>query len=372
MTTASPGLSFGPFLFVANERLLTRDGAPVRLGSRALDILIVLISPPNQIVSKNELFSRVWPDVIVEESTLRFHMVSLRKALGDGKEGARYIETLPGRGYCFVAPVSRSELPRDDGPIGAVNFPHENLPGRLSRMVGRDDDVLRLSAQLNASRFVTIVGAGGVGKTTVAVAVGHNLIEAFAGAVLFVDLGMLDYPELVTTALASMLGLSVRSDDATPSLIAYLRNERILIILDTCEHLVEAVATLTAIIIEAAPEVHILATSREALRVEGEHIYRLDALVCPPDDPGLTAALVQTFPAAQLFMECAMASGARLDLNDAEAPIVACICRKLDGVALAIELAARRVDPWTETNRCAARPTFDSAVGRIAKRAAAA
>ena len=318
----------------------------MELGSRALDILIVLISTPNEIVSKKDLMSRVWPDVIVEEGSLRFHMASLRKALGDGKDGARYIATLPGRGYCFVAPVSRPSSPRDDAPVAATNFPHANLPSRLSRMVGRDEDVLKLSAQLNASRFVTIVGAGGVGKTTVAIAVGHHLIDAFAGALLFVDLGMLGDPDLVTAGMASMLGLSVQSNDATPNLIAYLRNKRILLILDTCEHLVEAVAPLAASIIDAAPQVHILATSREALRVESEHIYRLDALACPPDDPGLTAAVVQTFPATQLFVERAVASGARLDVSDAEAPIVASICRKLDGVALAIELAARRVESY--------------------------
>jgi len=340
------GLSFGPFHLVAKERLLTKEGVPVELGSRALDILIVLISTPNEIVTKKDLMSRVWPDVIVEDSSLRFHMARLRKALGDGSDGARYITTLPGRGYCFVAPVSRPSSPRDDAPVVAANFPHANLPSRLSRMVGRDDEVLKLSAQLNASRFVTIVGAGGVGKTTVAVAVGHHLIEAFAGAVLFVDLGMLGGPDLVTTALASMLGLSVQSDDATPNLIAYLRNKRILLILDTCEYLVEAVATVAASIIEAAPQVHILATSREALRVESEQIYRLDALACPPEDPGLTSAVVQTFPATQLFVERAVASGARLDVSDAEALIVASICRKLDGVALAIELAARRVESY--------------------------
>ena len=346
MTTTEDGLSFGPFHLVASERVLTKDGAPVELGSRALDILIALTSTPNEISSKKDLMSRVWPDVIVDESSLRFHIASLRKALGDGKEGARYIATLTGRGYCFVAPVSRSGRPRGDAPVAATNFPHANLPSRLSRMVGRDDDVLELSAQLNASRFVTIIGAGGVGKTTVAIAVGHHLIEAFAGAVLFVDLGMLDYPGLVTTAMASLLGLSVQSDDATPNLIAYLRDRRILLILDTCEHLIEAVATLAASIIDIAPQVHILATSREALRIEGEHIHRLDALACPPDDPGLTAAVVRTFPATQLFVERAAASGARLNISDAEATIVASICRKLDGVALAIELTARRVESY--------------------------
>jgi predicted ATPase/DNA-binding winged helix-turn-helix (wHTH) protein len=338
-------MSFGPFSLVSSERLLTRGGAPVELGARALDILIALVSRPNEVVSKKELLARVWPDVTVEENSLRFHIVSLRKALGDGKDGARYITTLAGRGYCFVAPISR---PSDRGDVVAAvaaNFPYANLPGRLMRMVGRDDDVLKVSTQLTASRFVTIVGPGGVGKTTVAITVGHHLIEAFAGVVMFVDLGMLSDPKLVATAAASMLGLSVQSEDATPSLIAYLRDKRILLILDTCEHLIEAVATLVANIVAAAPDVHILATSREALQVEGEQVYKLDALACPPDDAELTAAALQKFPAAQLFVERAMASGARLDLNDdADAAIVVSICRKLDGVALAIELAARRVE----------------------------
>src|SRR5262245_16327873 len=184
-------LSFGPFNLLVGERLVTRDGVSVDLGARALDILIALISTPNEVVTKKELMSRVWPDVVVEEGSLRFHMASLRKALGDGKDGARYITTLPWRGYCFVAPVAQPSSSHDDdaAPAVATQFSHSNLPNRLSRMVGRDDDVLKLSAQLNASRFVTIVGAGGVGKTTVALAVAHHLVEAFAGSVLFVDLG---------------------------------------------------------------------------------------------------------------------------------------------------------------------------------------
>jgi len=339
-------MSFGPFSLVPSERLLTKEGAPVELGARALDILIALVSRPNEIVSKKDLLTRVWPHVTVEEGSLRFHIASLRRALGDGKDGARYITTQAGQGYCFVAPILRlgDGDNVDAGEVGS--FPHANLPSRLMRMVGRSDDILRLSTQLTAARFVTIVGAGGVGKTTVAIAVGHHLIEAFAGAVLFVDLGMLSDPNLVATAVASMLGLSVQSKDATPNLIAYLRNKRILLILDTCEHLIEAVAALATCIFEAAPQVHLLATSREALQVEGERVYRLDSLACPPDDPGLTAAFARTFPATQLFVERAVASGARLDFSDAEVAIVVSICRKLDGVALAIELAARRVEAY--------------------------
>jgi len=340
---ASDVISFGPYSLVASERLLTKDGTPVELGARALDILIALTSRPNEAVSKRDLLARVWPDVTVEEGSLRFHIARLRKALGDGKDGARYIATLAGRGYCLVAPLLRPKDPVAAAAAESANIPHANLPGRLPRMVGRADDVLTVSKLLVAERFVTIVGTGGVGKTTVAVAVAHELIDAFAGAVLFVDLGLLSAPDLTGTAVASMLGLPVRSDDATPSLIAYLRDKRILLVLDTCEHLVDAVAPLTARIYAAALQVHILATSREALRVEGDHVYTLEPLAFPPDDAALTAAAARTFPAFQVFMERAAASGARLDVNDADASVVADICRKLGGVALAIELAAGRV-----------------------------
>jgi predicted ATPase/DNA-binding winged helix-turn-helix (wHTH) protein len=337
-------ISFGPFSLIASERLLTKDGAPIELSSRALDILTVLLSRPNEVMSKNDLLAQVWPDVIVEEGSLRFHMTYLRKALGDGKDGARYIATLPGRGYCFVAPISHASGVRSGASVAAADFPHANLPSRLSQMIGREEDVLRLSAQLTASRIVTIVGSGGVGKTTVAVAVGHHLSGTFDGAALFVDFGMLGDPNLVAPGVASLLGIAGGSSDVRPSLMAYLRHRRILLILDTCEHLIDAIATLAVSIIEAAPQVHILATSREALRIDGERIYRLDTLAYPPDDPEITAETALSFPATQLFMERAAASGVNLDISDADACIVASICRKLDGVALALELAARRVE----------------------------
>jgi hypothetical protein len=213
-------------------------------------------------------------------------MASLRKALGDGKGRRAIHHDLRRAGLLLRRAGLAVSSPPEAAPVAPAHFPHANLPSRLTRMVGRDDDVLKLSAHLTASRFVTIVGAGGVGKTTVAVAVAHHLAEAFAGSVLFVDLGMLSDPRLAATAVASMLGLSVQSDDPTPGLIAFLKSKRILVILDTCEHLVEAAAALAASIMEAAPQVHILATSREALRIEGEHVYRLDALACPPDVQG--------------------------------------------------------------------------------------
>ena len=219
-------VSFGPFNLAANERLLTKEGACVELGARALDILIALVSRANEVVSKRDFLAQVWPDTTVDEGNLRFQVASLRKALGDGVGGARYITTVAGRGYCFVAPISR---PSDWDAVraeAATSFPQANLPGRLIRMVGRSDDALTLSTQLAAARFLTIVGSGGVGKTTLAVAVGHGLIETFAGAVVFVDLGALSDPTLAATTIASLLGLSVQSDDATPGLIAYLRDKR--------------------------------------------------------------------------------------------------------------------------------------------------
>src|SRR6266853_3360494 len=166
-------VSFGPFSLIPSERLLTKDGASVELGARALDILIALVSRPNEVVSKNVLLAEVWPDVTVDEGSLRFHIANLRKALGDGKDGARYITTASGRGYCFVAPVSRSTDGSEKPTEATVSFRASNLPSRLSGLVDREEDLEKLSSRLNSARFVTVVGSGGVGKTTVAVAVAH-------------------------------------------------------------------------------------------------------------------------------------------------------------------------------------------------------
>src|SRR5579871_2450276 len=336
--------SFGPFTLMASERLLTKGGTALQLGTRALDILIVLVSRASQTISKQDLLAEIWPDMTVGESSLRFHMTNLRKALGDGRGGARYIATLAGRGYCFVAPVSRSS--KRDRRTETTGPSPGSLPNRLTRMVGRADGILMISTQLIATRFVTIVGAGGVGKTTVAVAVGHELFEAFAGAVHFIDLGALSDPSLVAASLAAMLGVAIRSDDPITGLIAYLRTRRIVLILDNCEHLIESAASLAARIFVGAPQAHILATSREPLRVEGEHVYRLAPLAFPTEELGLTAAVALTYSAVELFVERATANDGKFELDDSNAAIAAGICRKLDGIALAIELAARRVEAF--------------------------
>ncbi|OWJ66681.1 ATP-binding protein [Inquilinus limosus] len=339
-------LLFGPFKLSVGERLLIRESLPVEMGGRALDLLIALVTRPNHTISKKELMEEVWPNVLVEDVTLRFHMASLRKALGDGQDGARYISTVVGRGYCFVAPVARTVGDHGNVPARTLHFPEASLPPRLDRMIGRDEEVLTLSTQLTESRFVTIVGPGGVGKTTMAIAAAHQVAEEFAGQVLFVDFGVINDLGLAATTVASLLGLSVQTEDATPDLARFLKDKRLLLVLDTCEHLIEAIARMVAAILNAAPQVHVLATSREALRIEGEHIYRLEPLACPPAAPAVALSAIRQFPATQLFIERAVAGGARLNISAADAAIVCDICRRLDGVALAIELAARRVETY--------------------------
>ena len=213
-------------------------------------------------------------------------------------------------------------------------------------MVGRADAVATVSDKLVTSRFVTIVGPGGVGKTAVAVAIAHDLLATFAEAAHFVDLAALSDPDLVITSLLLMLGLPAQTDDPMPALLAHLHDKRMLLVLDNCEHVIAAAAPLAAEIFQAAPQVHILATSREALRVEGEQVYRLAPLGVPPDDSELTVAVARTYPALELFLERAKAGGAQIALDDSNAAIVASICRKLDGMALAIELAAGRVEAY--------------------------
>ncbi|PSO19252.1 winged helix-turn-helix domain-containing protein [Bradyrhizobium sp. MOS003] len=343
---ATGTLSFGPFTVTPHERLVTRNGVALPLGAKAFDTLIALMSRPNAVVSKWDLMALVWPGIIVDEANLRFHVAALRKALGDGKDGARYITTLSGQGYCFVAPIAQAEIPAERRATPNLDLPPVKLPSRLLRMVGREEAIAAISDKLIGSRFVTIAGPGGVGKTAVAVAIAHDLLETFCDAAHFVDLAALSDPDLVITSILLMLGLPAQTDDPLPALLAYLRDKRMLLILDNCEHVIGAAAPLAGEIFDGAPHVHILATSREALRVEGEQVYRLAPLAVPPDDTGMTAASAQTYPALQLFLERATAGGAQIVLDDASAAIIANICRKLDGMALAIELAAGRVEAY--------------------------
>ena len=342
--------SFGPFRLFAVERQLKKGDDALQVGSRALDTLIALVERAGEVVTQKELISRVWPDVTVEEANLRVHIASLRKALGDGREGARYIVTVPGRGYCFVATVTRSipqssTLQPSPPRAAAVSDRLPRLPPKLTRMIGRDDIIRVLSAELMMYRFVSIVGSGGIGKTTVAISVAHALLAGFNGAVFLVDLAALTDAKLVPTTVARALGFIVQTQDPLRSLPGFIGDKKILIVLDNCEHVINSAALLAERIVGEAAQAHVLTTSREALRVEGEHVHLLYALDCPPEDTSVTAVEVLKYPAVQLFMERASASGHGEVLSDIDAPVVATICRRLDGIPLAIELAASRAGP---------------------------
>jgi len=338
----SPGairIRFGPFELNIAERSLKKANQALPLGGRAYDILIALLENAGEVVGKAELIARAWPDVTVEEGSLRVHLSALRKALGDGQFGDKYIANIQGRGYSFIAPVTC--LPADRGRGGAFAG-SSNLPPALDRMVGRDGMVLEIQAWLQTERLITIRGAGGIGKTTVALAVGHRVLADFSGAAFFVDLSTVHDKEHLIGAIASAVGLDSQLADTKETLLSCLRPSRGLIILDSCEHLVEKTAEVADHILQTAPDIHILATSREALGIPGERVLRLGPLDCPPEQPGLTVSEVLAYPAARLFAERVRARRGDFSLGDDEASMVAEICRKLDGLALAIELAAGR------------------------------
>jgi DNA-binding winged helix-turn-helix (wHTH) protein len=336
---------FGPFTLSVSSRLLSRDGKPVQIGSRSLDILIFLLERAGEVVSKRDLLERVWPGLTVDEGGLRVHINGLRKALADGHEGARYVANVPGRGYSFVAPIVRErELPSVPARVEAAQL--ASLPPVLARMVGREDDVQSLAAQILELRFVSLVGPGGIGKTTVAIKACHQLRDEFAGNIRFINLSVITDPGLVQVTIASMLGVTANFSDPVVGIVALLRRQRCLLVLDSCEHLIDPVAALADAIRQQAPEAYLLTTTREALRVEGEHVVQLSTLACPPEGSVLTAAESLAYPAVELFAERASASGAGFKLTDDDTSIVADICRKLDGVALAIELGAGRVGAY--------------------------
>jgi predicted ATPase len=332
---------FGPFRLHVSERLLERNETPLKIGSRTLDVLITLLEHAPEVVNKRDLIRRVWGQLVVDEVSLRFHVAALRKRLGEGGSSVSYIKNVTGRGYCFAGAVSWVDVeatPRK-GSAAAPRLPREPL-----LMVGRDKVLGELTVQLTKQRFVSIVGAGGIGKTTIALSLAHQMLSEFQGAIHFLDLGAVEDSHLPANLLASQLGLMAVSEQPLPVILAALREQRMLLVFDSCEHLIEAIAALAENIFREAPEVHILVTSREALRAEGEHVHHLPPLECPPPHvESLTATQALGFPAVQLFVKQVANSDHAFELTDADAPTVAEICRKLDGIALALELAAARV-----------------------------
>ena len=332
---------FGPFRLFPHERRLERNGTAVQLGGRALDILVALALRPGEVVSKAELSRIAWPGMIVEEGSLRFHIVSLRKALGESAQEGVYLTTVTGRGYSFTGAtfVQPPNASSEEVPIWRL----PKLPVPLRPMIGMAAATANAAAELMARRFLTLLGPPGIGKTTLAIQLGNSLANAFPDGVAFVEFGTVSGSSFVPHAVAAALGRTLPADQPLETLLAMLRRRRMLLILDSCEHLIDAVADLTEELFKTLPHLSILATSRESLRVEGEHVYRLLPLPCPPSAADVSAEEALSFAAVELFVDRLQACQIGFRLTDDDAPLVAEICRKLDGIPLALELAVGRV-----------------------------
>lgn len=338
---AATAFTFGPFRLLPEERVLRKDGEVVRLGGRALDILTVLVVNAGTLISKEDLIAHAWPRARVEEANLRVHIGALRKALNENRAGARYIATVAGRGYCFVAPVQSEGAPAIVTSSAARSATILPLP--ITRMIGRDDAVISLLSEMRTRRFVTVVGPGGMGKTMFALVAANRFSASLPHKALFVDFSRVSDPLLLPSSLASVLGVPSPAEDPLRGVIEFLGDKQMLIVLDSCEHVIDAAAVLVEEVLKAGPGIQVLATSREPLRAEGEYVKRLAPLGLPATAADLTATEALAFPCIELFAERASMSLEEFELTDADVPAAVELCMKLDGVPLAIELAAGRI-----------------------------
>ena len=351
-----PAVAFGPFRLFPRERLLEKDGVPLRIGGRALDILIMLVERPGEVVDKRDLLAKVWADVTVDEGSLRFHVRALRQALGDEESGAKYVKNVPGRGYCLAAPVSliaRENAPSTIGyesrsggePVPALFVPEQriesNLPVSNSALVGRAAAVQQLSELLSAYRTVTLTGPGGIGKTVLALEVARRLVPSFEGDACLVELASLSDPALAPSAVAGVLGLKLTGEVSSEAVARTLARRKLLLVLDNCEHVVDATAGLVETLAHGCPNVTVLATSREPLRIDGEFVYRVAPLEVPPEHLEEVGKVLE-HSAVKLFIARTSALHSDFATKRDDLTAIASICRHLDGIPLAIEFAAAR------------------------------
>ncbi|MGD0526133.1 MAG: winged helix-turn-helix domain-containing protein, partial [Polyangiaceae bacterium] len=331
--------AFEPFRLVVEERALLEGDKLVRLGGRAFDILVELVQNAGSLVTTERLMARGWPDTVVADANLRVNVASLRKALGDGRNGRRFISTSIGTGYTFVSPVERAQ--REERRRVPTPEAHRSALPVRSGMVGRDRLEQGIAEAVSRRRLVTLVGPGGIGKTCLALAVANRIAPSHDDGAIFVDLATVAHEDHVFSAFTTALGN--RAVSSSSELSALLSDRDLLLVLDNCEHVIDAVAQTVSELLKGTPTLHILATSREALRADDEWVYRVPSLDVPTRDVrGATEAL--TFSSVELFVTRAIAGGEPYVLSDADAPLVCAICRRLDGIPLAIELAAARVN----------------------------
>jgi predicted ATPase/DNA-binding winged helix-turn-helix (wHTH) protein len=339
---------FAEFCLNPARRVLTRDGTMVDLGSRAMDVLLALVRRRGEMATKSEIMAEVWPGVAVEENNLTTQIASVRRALGETGT-TRFIQTVPGRGYRFVADVrvgsgmAEALPPLVMPPPEAVGERH-NLPMESSSFIGRERELADIRARLSARPLVTLVGAGGVGKTRVALKLAGDVLNDYPDGVFLLELAPLTEPRLVAEALCRVLGVPATGDRPAESVaVSVLRQKRMLLVLDNCEHVLAAAAALAAVLLRNCPHLRLLATSREALGVPGEAVFPMPSLAVPAGQAGLTAAEALQSDAVRLFTERAADALGSFTLTDEDASAVAMICRRLDGVPLATELAAARL-----------------------------
>jgi predicted ATPase/DNA-binding winged helix-turn-helix (wHTH) protein len=329
----------GPFRLDPEAGVLSLAGVPVALGSRAVAVLTTLVKRANEFVQKSAIMDAAWPGVIVEEGNLAVQILSIRRALAQAPGGEHWIETLARRGYRFVGPVAELE---DSPQVARGESPQWNLPEPLTSFVGRERELVEIKWLLPKNRLLTLVGMGGIGKTRLALQAAAEVAGAYRDGVWLVELGSITDPLLLPATVAQVLG--VREKTGTPliaTLCAHLKGRQSLLILDNCEHLLEACATLTDAVLRTAAEVTIIATSRESLRVEGEQMYPLQPLSLP--EPAADERAIRRSEAVQLFVERAQRQLPDFELTAARAGTVAQLCVHLDGIPLALELAAARV-----------------------------
>lgn len=344
LRSGDPSYAFGPFELSAARQLLTQNGQPVRLGSRAMMILSALVQRPGELVSKNDLLASVWPETHVEEGNLRVHIAALRRVLGDSSDQPKYILNVAGRGYKFVGPVIRVGSQQGIEPLeGITPVIPDNLPAQIANVIGREDVLQAMGALLEQSREVTIAGTGGIGKTTVAIALAHQLKHQFRGGAYFIDLAAISDSSNLPLAVASALRVAIDTDRPVQSLVAHLVRDEALLVFDNCEHVIDAAAHTVEAILKGCPRIRILATSHEPLRMEGERVLRLAPFDLPLGAEVLPLREALLLPAVDLFVSQMLASDDALAIGDADVPFIVEICRRLDGLPLAIEIAASRV-----------------------------